>query len=63
MILEISPIKKHPKLKDFCWIEVKRKEPEVNNNQVYIQKVLGSYKSVKWYRNQLTIKKFKEQQK
>lgn len=63
MIYEISLVKKHPKLKDFCWIEVTRQEPEVNNNQVYIQKVMGSYSSVKWFRNNLVLKKNRQNQK
>lgn len=62
MIYEVSPVKKHPKLKDFCWIELKRQEPEVNNNQVYIQKVMGSYESVKWFRNNAVIKMYREKQ-
>lgn len=63
MIYEISLIKKHHKLKDFCWVEVTRQEPEINNNQVYVQKVMGSYSSVRWFRNNLVLKKNCQNQK
>ena len=63
MVYEVSQIQKHPKLKDFCWIEVKRQEPEINNNQVYIHKVMGSQKSVEWFRNNLIIKMSYQKQK
>lgn len=53
MIYSVSSIKKHPKLNDFCWIEIKRQEPEVNNNKIYIQKVMGSKGSVEWFRQNI----------
>jgi hypothetical protein len=62
MIYSVSFIKKHPTIKDFCWIEIERKEPEVNNNELYIQKVMGSYKSVKWFRNHAVIQMFRDKQ-
>lgn len=62
MIHSVSSIKKHPKLKDFCWIEIKRQEPEIDNNKIYIQKVMGSYESVKWFRNNAVIKMYREKQ-
>lgn len=53
MIYSVSSIHKHPILPDFCCIFIKRQEPEVNNNEIYIQKVLGSKKSVKWFRQNI----------
>ena len=53
MIYSVSSIKKHPKLKDFCWIEIKRQEPEIDNNKIYIQKVMGSKGSVEWFRQNI----------
>jgi hypothetical protein len=63
MILEVSSIQKHPILDDFCCIFIKRQEPEINNNQVYIQKVLGSKKSVKWFRQNIVKQMANQKQK
>lgn len=63
MILEVSFIQKHPILDDFCCIFIKRQEPEINNNQVYIQKVLGSKKSVKWFRQNIVKQMTNQKQK
>lgn len=53
MIISVSPIIKHPILDDFCCILIKRQEPEIDNNKPYTQKVLGSKKSVKWFRQHI----------
>lgn len=62
MIHSVSSIKKHPILKDFCWIEIERQEPEINNNKIYIQKVMGSKESVKWFRNSAVIQMYRDKQ-
>lgn len=53
MIYDVSPIQKHPILDDFCCIFITRQEPEINDNKVYVQKVMGSKKSVKWFRQNI----------
>ena len=53
MIISVSPIIKHPTLNDFCYILIKRQEPEIDNNKPYTQKVLGSEKSVDWFRQNI----------
>ena len=63
MIYDVSPIQKHPILDDFCCIFIKRQEPGINDNKVYIQKVMGSKKSVKWFRQNILIQMYRQNEK
>ena len=61
MIISVSPILSHPKLKDFFYVLINRQEPEIDNNIPYVQKVMGSKDSVKWFRNNALTQMYNQQ--